>query len=143
MKTGTHRLVRPLCCLGLEFGTISNLKGTAGAPRKEVGDLLPRQALVFLQVYEQLIILGCELEFGSPRPGCWLWHSFLSHNTRGTSSQIIVATHQFRRRSRIWETVMMMGRVGRPSRSLGIRGTKRGLLHRIHVSLFKVRHAVD
>lgn len=143
MRISTHRLVRPLCCLGFEFGTVSYLKGTAGAPRKEVGDLLPRETLVFLQVYEQLIILGRELEFGPPRPRCGFWHSLLSHNARGTSSQILVSTHQFRRRSRIWETVMMMGRVGRPSRSLGIRGTKRGLLHRIHVPLFEVRHAMD
>ena len=62
-----YHVVRPCHPFGLELGTVPDLQGAAAPPGEELGDFLPCQLVLLLQLDEQCVVLERELGFGSRR----------------------------------------------------------------------------
>jgi hypothetical protein len=102
-----YRLVCPLRSLCLELGTVADLQRPRGSPGKEVGDLLPGEVLVLLEIDEKLVVFGRKLEFWSARSWGRCWHAHLPHDTWGAASTarqapIPVTAHHLGRGPLIW-----------------------------------------
>ena len=91
----TYRLVRPLRRLRLELRAVPNLQRSRRPPREEIRDLLPRQALVLLQVDQELVVFGRKLELGPSRLLRWrgipAWPTMLGAPPPPSSCLIILA----------------------------------------------------
>lgn len=77
-ESSTHHFVCPDGRLCFELRAIPYLQRTRTAAGEKVGNLLPGEVLLFLEVDEQLVVLGRELELGTARSRCWLRHPFLA-----------------------------------------------------------------
>jgi hypothetical protein len=108
----TYHLVGPNRGLCFQLCAIANLQRSGATTREEVRDLFPRQILLLLQIYEQLIILGCELELGTPRSESRWRHTILPDHAGWSLvlwSRRIKALHLMRWRL-IWQSMVMMVR---------------------------------
>jgi len=64
----TYHFIRPDGRLGLELGAVPDLQRAGAAAGEEVGDLLPGEVLGLLELDEQGVVLGRELELGALGP---------------------------------------------------------------------------
>ena len=66
-ETRSHHIVRPRNALSFELGAVPDLQGTAASPGEVLGDPLPRQFVLLLQLNEQGVVLERELGFRAGR----------------------------------------------------------------------------
>lgn len=80
---GTYCFVRPLHCLGLELRAVPHLQRAGRAAGEELGDLLPGEGFVLLEVHEERVVLGREFELGAARLGRRGRHAGLADDAGG------------------------------------------------------------
>lgn len=77
-----YRIIRPHSRLGLQFRAVPHLQRATAPAGKKLSDLLPREVFVLLEVDEQLVVLGTELELRAARAGRRLRHPGLADGAR-------------------------------------------------------------
>lgn len=105
----TYRLVRPLRRLRLELRAVPNLQRSRRPPREEIRDLLPRQALVLLQVDQELVVFGRKLELGPSRLLRWRGHPRLADHAWRPAASVVVS-HHLGWRARVRKSMVVMCR---------------------------------
>lgn len=109
----THHISVPLLRLCFQLCTIPHLQSPRRPPGEEVGNLLPGEVLLLLELDEELVVVGRELELGPLGALGRLRHALLPDDTRRRRHHAdrFIASHQLRDRFRMRESVVVLLRV--------------------------------
>lgn len=86
----TYHIIPPDNSLRLQLGAVAHLQSARAPSGEEVCDLLPGQVFGFLQLHQQGVIFGCELQLGALWSRRWRRHAGLADDAGRTVVILVV-----------------------------------------------------